>query len=74
MRTIIDATGARWDVLVGRESWGTLLLLFSPREGGDTRQAVLAAETPTAAERELDDLSDDRLREMLAGATVWGGP
>ena len=73
MRTIIDSAGARWDVLIGRESWGTLVLLFSPRDGGETRQAVLAAETPMAAEQELDGMSDERLLEMLGQATAWGG-
>ena len=73
MRTITDSAGARWDVLVGRESWGTHVLLFVPRDGGDARQVVLAAETTTAAEHELDGLSDGRLVEMLGEATVWGG-
>ena len=73
MRTLTEPSGARWDVLIGRESWGTLLLLFSPREGGETRRAVLAAETPMAAEQELDGMSDERLLEMLGRATVWGG-
>ena len=68
MREIIDAAGGRWDVAVGRASWGTQVLLFASRHGGETRSLVLAAETPMAAERELDALTDAELRERLAEA------
>ena len=70
MRELTDADGRRWDVLVGRASWGTQVLLFSRRDAAETRSLPLAAETPMAAERELDALSDDELRERLGEATA----
>ena len=73
MRTFTDDLGTSWDVMVGRESWGTLVLLFARRDGSDTRQHVLAAETPAAAEHEVDALTDEELRARLATATPWGG-
>jgi hypothetical protein len=70
MRELTDADGRRWDVLVGRASWGTQVLLFSRRDAAETRSLPLAAETPMAAERELDALTEDELRERLARATM----
>jgi hypothetical protein len=59
------------DVVVGHESWGTFVLLFTPARGGDTRKSVLAAETALAAETELDAMSDDELRARLAESSPW---
>jgi len=70
MRELTDADGRRWDVLVGRASWGTQVLLFARRDAAETRTLPLAAETPMAAERELDALSDEELRARLGEATV----
>ena len=70
MRELTDAEGRRWDVLVGRASWGTQVLLFARRDAAETRTFPLAAETPVAAERELDALSDEALRERLGQATA----
>jgi hypothetical protein len=72
MRDLVDADGRRWDVAVGRESWGTQVLLFACRDRPETRSFVLAAETPMEAERELDGLSDGELRERLAEARPVG--
>ena len=70
MRDLVDGIGRRWDVAVGRESWGTQVLLFACRDAPETRSVVLAAETPMAAERVLDALSDEELRARLAEARV----
>jgi hypothetical protein len=72
VREITDALGGRWDVAVGRESWGTQVLLFASRDRPETRSVVLATETPMAAERELDALTDEELRARLAEARVVG--
>lgn len=71
MRTIIDSAGRRWDVVLGKESYGTLVMLFSPRGGGEVRKSVLAAESTLEAEREMAALSDDDLREQLERASSW---
>lgn len=72
MRTFTDPAGAEWDVLVGKESWGTHVLLFSRRDAAETRQLVLGADTMMAAELELGALDDDGLRERLAASVPWG--
>lgn len=71
MRTFLDAHGARWQVMVGKESWGTLVLLFSPIEPGDARTSILHAETMYDANIELDALTDDDLRARLTDSRPW---
>jgi hypothetical protein len=71
VRSFIDEAGRTWEVAVGKESWGTLVLLFSPRAGGDARTSVLAAETAFAANAEVDALTDEELRERLRDSRPW---
>jgi hypothetical protein len=71
MRTFRDAQGASWQVTIGKESWGTLVLLFSPSTAGDARTSILQAETLFDANRELDALTDDDLRDRLATSRPW---
>ncbi len=73
MRSFRDGEGNEWDVMVGRESWGMLVLLFSSRRGSDNRTSPLAAETAREAERELEALDEDTLRERLADSAPWSG-
>lgn len=72
MRRFSDAEGAGWEVTIGRESWGTFVLLFSPRDGGGARKSVLQAESHVAAEQELQGLGDEELRRRLEGSEPWG--
>ena len=71
MRSFLDDAGRRWEVVLGKASWGTLVLIFTPIEGGDARTSVLAAETSFDANAELDALTDDALRERLRGSRPW---
>ena len=71
MRGFIDDAGRPWQVVLGKESWGTLVLLFSPDGGGESRTSILTAETPFAANAELDALSDDDLRARLRDGRPW---
>ena len=71
MRSFTDGEGRQWDVTVGRESWGNLVLLFSPRRGNDNRTLLVAAETSRQAEAELAALSEEELRARLDGSTPW---
>ncbi|MGH7458307.1 MAG: hypothetical protein ACREKN_04370 [Longimicrobiaceae bacterium] len=73
MRRFQARDGALWDVTVGRESWGKLLLLFAPRAGGGVRQSVLPHQTVLAAERALAGMSGEELREHLDRALPWSG-
>ena len=71
MRAFVDERGRAWEAVVGKESWGTLVILFSPRQGGEVRKSVLAAETPFGATAELERLTDDELRQRLAESVPW---
>jgi hypothetical protein len=72
MRTFSDAIAARWQVTVGKESWGTLVLLFTPVDTNGARTAIMSAETMFQASLELDALTDDALRARLADSRPWG--
>jgi hypothetical protein len=71
MRQFQDGEGRRWDVVLGKESWGTLVLLFTPVDAGDSRTSVLASETMYAASAELDAMTDDDLRARLRDSRPW---
>ena len=71
MRAFVDEHGRRWQVVLGKESWGTLVLLFSPDAGGDTRTSILASETMRDASAELDAMTDDDLRARLRDSRPW---
>ncbi|HEX8211890.1 MAG TPA: hypothetical protein VF584_17065 [Longimicrobium sp.] len=71
MRIIEDAEGRSWDVMVGRGSWGSLVLLFSLRGDTENRTADIASETVRQAEQELSALSDDEVRARLADSKPW---
>lgn len=71
MRRFQAADGALWDALVGHESWGTFVVLFTPVAGGPARKSVLAQESAIEAETELGEKSDDDLRTMLADSSPW---
>lgn len=71
MRNFTDDAGRRWQAAIGKESWGTLVLLFSPADGGDARTSILNAETSFAANAELDALTDGDLRARLRDGRPW---
>jgi len=72
LRRFIDAEGAGWEVAIGRESWGTFVLLFSPRDGRGARKSVLRSESHVAAEQELQGMGDEDLRRRLETSDPWG--
>ena len=71
MRPLLDDAGRRWQVVLGKESWGTLVLIFTPEGVGDSRTSVLDSETMIAASAELDAMSDDDLRARLRDSRPW---
>ena len=71
MRRFSTDGGALWDAVIGHESWGTFVVLFTPVGGGDARKFTLAEETALAAEAELGAKSDAELRELLAASSPW---
>ena len=70
MRSFLDDTGRQWQVTLGKESWGTLVLLFTS-DRGEARTSILSAETMFDASAELDALDDDALRERLRDSRPW---
>lgn len=72
MRRFLDSSGRPWDVVLGRESWGSLLALFVPAGVGRTepvRQSMLSAASYEAAQAELDTLTDAELRNLFETST-----
>lgn len=66
MRVFDDRDGVRWDVVVGRESWGSTFAIFVPRGGGaEVRQTLLDAAGTEAAERGLSALTPEQIQELL---------
>jgi len=71
MRRFSASDGALWDAVIGHESWGTFVVLFTPIAGGDVRKTTIVEETALAAETELDAKSENELRALLAESSPW---
>jgi hypothetical protein len=71
VRHFLDDEGRRWEVVLGKESWGTLVVIFTPEGVGESRTSVLVAETMLAANAELDAMTDDDLRARLRDSRPW---
>ena len=71
MRRFSDAEGRTWDVVLGRESWGTLYALFVPAGVGrdePIRQALLSSSGYDQAQRELEAMDESQLLRLLDNA------
>jgi len=71
VRSFCDDSGNAWQVTLGKESWGTLVLLFTQSAGGEARTSILTAETMFDTSAELDALDDDALRARLRDSRPW---
>ncbi|HEX4468281.1 MAG TPA: hypothetical protein VH080_02050 [Gemmatimonadaceae bacterium] len=71
MRRFSANDGALWDAVIGHESWGTFVLIFTPVADGDARKVTMVEETALTAETELDAKSDDELRALLSQSSPW---
>jgi hypothetical protein len=71
VRSFLDDARQPWEVILGKESWGTYVLVFTPTTGGDARTSVLASETSFDANAELDTLTDGELRDRLRDSRPW---
>lgn len=70
MRSIKDHTGATWDVVVGKESYGSMVLFFSRRGDDEVRRLSFEASSRLEAERMLRTLDAEALRSRLGVASV----
>ena len=71
MRRFSDTPGRTWDVVLGRESWGSLYALFVPAGVGRAepiRQALLHSSGYDQAQRELEAMDEPQLLRLLAAA------
>ena len=66
MRRFRDAQGRPWELWVGRESWGVLVALLVPLDGGATRRSPLSSFAPDDAQREVDAMGEDQLLTLLS--------
>jgi hypothetical protein len=71
MRRFADDGGQEWDAAIGRESWGTFVILFTRAAGGEVRKTMLGSENMLEAQRELDGLTDQEMRGRLALSQPW---
>lgn len=65
IRLYRDHRGGRWEVLLGRESWGVQLALFVSRDEDAVRQTVLDATSQEEATRYLSDLDEEGIDEVF---------
>lgn len=65
MWTFEEPGGERWDVVLGRESWGALFALFIPRGEGIVRQTQLAASSHEEALQEVEEAGREGLRVLF---------
>jgi hypothetical protein len=72
MRRFRDGSGADWDVVLGRESWGALYALFVPAVTGaaPVRQTALRAVAYDAAMQELEQLDEAALQALFERSTI----
>ena len=70
MRVFKDLLGNEWEVVVGRESWGTVVAIFILRGKDEPpRQALLDVSSWDEGNRILLGMAEDELRDLL-GASV----
>jgi hypothetical protein len=62
MRSVENHSAIAWDVSVGKESHGSILLLFSSRGDEEVRRLEIEASSRPEAERVLGALEPESLR------------
>jgi hypothetical protein len=65
IRLYRDHRGGRWEVILGRESWGVLVALFVSRDEDDVRKVALEAESQEEANRHLAELDEEGVDELF---------
>lgn len=65
IRLYRDHRGARWEVVLGRESWGVQVALFVSRDEDAVRQSVLEASSQEEASRYLSGLDEEGIDELF---------
>ena len=72
MRSIEDRAGVTWDVAVGKESYGSMVLFFFRRGDDEVRRVAIEASSRMEAERLLYAFDLESLRLKLESASDTG--
>lgn len=71
MRVFRDPTRREWEVVVGRESWGTVVAIFLLREGSEPpRQTLLKVPTANEGDRLLLGMTEEELQALLGQSVL----
>lgn len=65
MREFVDDDGTKWEVVVGRESWGAVYALFIPDGKGSMRQALLETSSYLDAIQDLQNATPSELARLF---------
>lgn len=69
VRVFQDSDGREWEVVVGRESWGTVVAIFIPREDSELlHQALLDVTSADEGNRILQGMNLQELQALLGGS------
>lgn len=71
MRSFDDTAGGHWQAALLEASFGNVLMVFTRIGADGAQRTLLDTANFSEAERLLADASEDRLRELLAGAEPW---
>lgn len=71
MRSFEDSHGQHWQAALLGASYGSMMLVFSPLQGGAIRRCMLQVSTMAEAMAMLAALDEDGLRAMLLAAAPW---
>jgi hypothetical protein len=74
MHFFSDRAGHRWQIVIGRESWGSYLAFLVPVDRSEpVRWAPLRAVSQDAAQDEIDALGEPGLQKLLDDSRVREG-
>ena len=69
MRVLRDPMGREWEVVVGRESWGTVVAIFVPRGWVEPpRQALMSVSSTEEGDRLLLGMKAEELQTLLVSS------
>lgn len=71
VRTFRDELGQEWEVMVGRESWGTIVAILVPRKSsGDPRQTHLEVPSLGEGNRVVQGMKEEELQTLLRNSVL----
>jgi len=71
LRIFKDGAGKNWDVVVGRESWGTVVAIFVVQEGPEPpRQTLMNVRSSEEGTRELREMSEEELGDLFEASAA----